>query len=434
MSGIGEGTGAAREAALTVYRAALEAVRADRLVRVAMAREGDRLRIAGEEISLAEREHLYLIGAGKAAVAMAEAVEGVLGDRLAEGVVVTRHGYGRPLRCSRVIEAGHPAPDEGSLRGGEAVLALARRAGERDLVVCVLSGGASALLEAPREGITLADLRETTSLMLKAGAPIEDLNAVRACLSHVKAGGLARATRPARTICLVLSDVLGNPLDVIGSGPCLDVPVSPARAREAIRRHGLEGRLPPAIGTALARAEREDAPTSPPAVVRHVIVGDIWTAIDAAGVAATALGLRPCVLTGWLRGEAREVGRVFGAIARDLPRTAAAGGPGCYLAGGETTVTVRGDGVGGRSQELALAAAREMRATAGCVVLAAGTDGADGPTDAAGAVVDGATAGTGADAALARSDSYPFLQRAGALIRTGPTDSNVGDLVIVTGG
>jgi glycerate 2-kinase len=440
---------AAAEDALSIYVAALAAVRADHLILSTLRREGDILQVGDLSLPLADFERVYLVGAGKAAAMMAAAAEQKLAGFLTKGVVVTKYGHRVPTQQVHVLEAGHPVPDAASLEAGRVIHALVSQAGERDLVICLISGGASALMELPHESVTLNDLRMTTDLLLKAGAGVEELNTVRACLSKLKAGGLARAAYPARVVCLLLSDVLGNPLGIIGSGPCVEIPVDPAAAKEVLLQYGLWEAVSEAVRELLTTpliplASWGDSEHSRRlqegwggSRVDHILLGDIWTAIRAAREAALARGLRPCVLTGYLTGEAREVARIFGGIARDLPQTAPLNGINCYIAGGETTVTVRGEGRGGRSQEIACAAAALLDGVEGVALLAAGTDGTDGPTDAAGGLVDGETlnrakaAGASLEAALAQSDSYTFLQAAQALVITGPTQSNVGDLIVV---
>jgi hydroxypyruvate reductase len=291
-------------------------------------------------------------------------------------------------------------------------------------------------MELPERGISLSDLQQTTALLLRSGASIAELNTVRACLSQVKAGGLARAAGGATVLCLALSDVLGNPLSVIGSGPCLETVRDRTRALDILQARGVAESVPDAV-LALLRTAASEPGQSAQLTMTHVILGDIWTALEAAREAAEAEGLKPAVLTGWLEGEAREVGRVFGALARDLPRVQEETGIDCYIAGGETTVTVRGPGKGGRSQELACCAAMAMSGIADVALLAAGTDGTDGPTDAAGAIVDGGTAslaqaaGCDLSTALRENDTYPALAAAGSLLITGPTNSNVGDIVVI---
>jgi glycerate 2-kinase len=433
----------AAELARAIYDESLVAVRADRLVRAALSVEDDVLRVAGQDVPLANIERILLVAVGKASGAMAQAAAGVLGDRIAGGVVIEKRHDAPEAPAAlpptlRRIHAGHPVPDADSVAAGTAALAVADSAGERDLVLCLLSGGASALMEAPRPGITLDDLRATTEALLRSGADIGELNTVRACLSCVKAGGLARAAAPARVVCLALSDVLGSPPAVIGSGPCTNTPVRPNVALDILARRDLIPRVPESVISVLhTNVASPDGPALVGPEALYHVIGDIWTAIDAARDAAIHLGLRPCVLTGWMQGEAREVARLLAGVARDAPRTAAANGFDCYITGGETTVTVRGDGLGGRSQEIACVASECLAGIRGVALLAAGTDGTDGPTNAAGGV---ATGDTGALAerkgwtvarALAESDSYRFLEAAGALVMTGPTGSNVGDLVII---
>jgi glycerate 2-kinase len=427
--------GSAAELALAIYQDAINAIRADRLMRSSLSLKGDRLTINGRTIELSQFDRILVVGAGKASALMAAALDKAMGDALTAGVVVTKYDHSLPCRRIRILEAGHPIPDENSVEAGKAIHDLAASASERDLVICLLSGGASALMELPISGISLEDLQITTSLLSRAGANINELNLVRACLSCLKAGGLARAAAPARVICLVISDVLGNPLNVIGSGPCFETNVDHEKSTQMIQKFGLWAALPFAVQQALLRPQ--DGPSPSPPLVDHLILGDIHPALDAARQSAIRRGLTPLVLTASMEGEAKEAGMVYGQIARDIPQSYAVTGFDCILAGGETTVTVRGDGKGGRSQELACAATLVMADTDGIALLAAGTDGTDGPTDAAGALVDGSTLsrvrseGPGIDAALANNDVYPLLAELGCLVKTGPTQSNVGDLVII---
>jgi glycerate-2-kinase len=423
--------------ALAVYSDVLDAVRADDLVSRALRLDGHWLRIDGQSIDLSAFDRILVVGAGKAATGMAQAVEHILGDRIADGVVVTKVGHGGPTKRIRVLESAHPIPDESSVAAGRAIAALAVSATARDIVICLLSGGASSLMELPRDPLTLEDLRATTDLLLRAGAPIHDLNAVRAKLSQLKAGGLARIASPAAVIAIVLSDVLGNSLSVIGSAPCLNSGADPRAALAVLERYDLLNRTPARV-VDLLRSRPIESVCEPSVKAQHFIVGDIWSALTAARESAQRLGMRPVVLTGWLEGEAGEVGKVVGAIARDLPGMAHDGGCDCLILGGETTVTVRGTGTGGRSQEIACAALQSLGDVEGVAVLAGSTDGTDGPTDAAGGIAEKAVRNRAADlgldvrAALRNSDSYSFLGSAGGLIRTGPTHSNVGDVVIIT--
>lgn len=427
----------AREHARSILGAALEAVDPRRCVLQALSRDGDRLRVGEEEIDLPEAGSVWVVGAGKAGAGMAAAATEVLGERVAGGAVAVPHG--RSGGADLLWEAAHPLPDAHGLAAATEALHLAREARQGDLLLCLLSGGASALWSAPPEGVSLGDLRETTRALLRCGAPIEEINAVRRHLSRIAGGWLARAAFPARTIALVLSDVAGSPPEAIGSGPTAADPSRYADALEVLRRR--EVVIPPAVLRHLQRGVADEVPETPKpgdaSLTRSTLhlVAENAFALRAAAAAAARLGYAPRVVSDRLHGEARELGgeiAVQGLRARD----AAGGAPTALLYGGESTVTVTGDGRGGRNQELALAAALALDGKDGVVVAALGTDGQDGPTRAAGAVVDGGTARRGRErggdpeAALARNDSGPFLDGAGDLLVTGPTGTNVADLVV----
>lgn len=423
--------------ALCMYREVLRAVAGDAVVFRSVVLEGQVLRISEVSVDLGEYRRVYVIGAGKASAAMASALEIILGERLHAGIVVTKYGHTLPAKRIRMLEAGHPVPDRNSVEAGRAIAEAAQSLGQHDLVLVVLSGGASALMELPAPGVTLEDMQRVTDLLLRCGANINEVNAIRCRLSRIKAGGLARLLAPARVVCLVLSDVLGNPLHVIGSGPCWADSSALPDPIPIVERYGLTAELPPSVMHALKeQAKPRGADVPPSASADHVIVGDISTATRAAADTARQLGYHPLVLTTAMQGEAREIGTLIGAMCRDLPTLPQQGGVNCLILAGEPTVTVRGDGVGGRCMELACAAALRMEDVQEIALLAAGTDGTDGPTDAAGALTDGATArlareaGYPLDVALVQSDTYHALDRAGALVRTGPTGSNVGDVVI----
>jgi hydroxypyruvate reductase len=345
---------------------------------------------------------------------------------------------GYTVRTERIElrEAGHPVPDARGQAAAEAIVERARGAGAEDLVLFLVSGGGSALTPAPTPPITLAEKQETTRLLLGAGATINELNAVRKHLSRFKGGQFARAAAPATVVSLILSDVIGDPLDVIASGPTAPDPSTFADALTVLERRGVAERLPRAVRTRLdagARGEIAETPKPGDTVferVSNVVIGNNALVVDAAAEEARRLGYRAEVLTRALQGEARDVARELVARARTLPpRT-------CLIAGGETTVTVRGRGRGGRCQEFALAAALELTPDDRLVVLAAGTDGTDGPTEAAGALGDattiarGETAGRAARAALADNDAYTFLAGAGDLVVTGPTNTNLLDVYL----
>jgi glycerate-2-kinase len=425
----------AGELALRIYSSALVAVRAERLIPKALRLHDSVLAIQEHTLDLADFERVLVIGAGKAAAAMAASLEEILGDRITAGVVATKHDHAVPTRRVQVLEASHPIPGEDSVEAGRQIHALTQSAGERDLVICLLSGGASALMELPVKGITLQDLQTTTNLLLRAGANIAEINAVRSRLSQIKNGGIADAAYPAALVCLALSDVIGNCLEVIGSGPCIPAGSAGREPMEVIESLGLGRALPARVKRVLGRPS-SGVRRPNPRVIPHYLIGDIWTAIEAAREAAESIGLRTLVLTGSLTGEARTAGAFFGAISHDwqqgLPEFD------CIIAGGETVVKVSGSGLGGRAQELAASAGFWL--PAGAALLCAGTDGTDGPTDAAGALVDAQTWARVRDRGFqphdvfAANDTYPALHAAESLVFTGPTHTNVSDLVILVRG
>ncbi len=463
-SGLTSGTPLQRRRAdaRAIFEAAVAAVRPDAAVRRHLRREGDTLVVEGAvgaagpvRIDLATMRRVLVVGAGKASALMAAEVEATLGDRALAGLVVVKYGHGAALDRIRVVEAGHPVPDEAGLRGAEAALDLLASAGPDDLVVSVISGGGSALWPAPAPGVTLAEKQALTGLLLRCGATIHEINTVRKHLSRLKGGGLARAANGARVVNLMLSDVLGDDLSVIASGPAVPDPSTYADAWRIVARYGLEPELPPALRARLEAGRRGEAPETPKpgdpvfARVVNVVVGSNRQAVDAAAAEAERRGYTPLVLSTFVDGETRDVARVHAAIAREVEaagRPVAA--PACLLSGGETTVTLRGEGLGGRNQEFALAAGLALSGypdgappLARTTVLSGGTDGTDGPTDAAGALADTAlmaeAAARGLDAAahLARHDSYRFFQPVGGLVVTGPTRTNVMDVrVVLVGG
>jgi glycerate 2-kinase len=430
VTDLGAGVGPARAAACAIWRAAVAAAEPRRLVRRAL--EG--LSAAG---ALDVGGRVRVLGCGKAGAAMAQAVEDALGDRLADGFVVVKDGYTGPTRRIAIAEAGHPVPDPRGQAAAERLLAHAAAAGADDLVLVLISGGGSALTPAPAPPVTLAEKQAVTRLLLGAGATINELNAVRKHLSRIKGGLLARAAAPARVVSLILSDVVGDPLDVIASGPTAPDPTTFADALDVLARRGVRDLAPPSVLARLeagARGELEETPKPGDPIfarVDNVVVGNNAVVVQAAAAEARRLGYVPHVLGRAVEGEARAVAEDLVRRGRDLP----AGG--CLVAGGETTVTLRGPGRGGRCQELALAAALALEAGSPLVVLAAGTDGTDGPTDAAGGIADAGTvergrrAGLDARRCLEANDSYTFLRAAGDLLVSGPTNTNLLDLYLV---
>jgi hydroxypyruvate reductase len=389
------------------------------------------------------------VAAGKAAATMARAAERVLGGRIDDAIAVAPPGPPSNLRRTRLMLASHPVPDARGVQAAEAVLAVARELGRDDLLLILLSGGASALLPAPVSGVSLEEKAGLTARLMAAGATIGELNTVRKHLSRLKGGGLARAAAPARVACLVLSDVVGDDLSTIASGPTVPDPTTYADAVEVLRRRGVYDDAPAAIRRHLEAGLRSEAPeTAKPgealfARVSTRVIGNNAIAVAAAEREARRQGLRARVLTTRLEGEAREASRVLVAVLRECVETGRpAAPPVCLLAGGETTVTVRGPGRGGRNQEIAVAAADPLsRFPAHAVVASLATDGVDGASDAAGGVVDQETAREAAAlglappaAFLAASDSTSFLGPLGGLIVTGPTGTNVVDLTVLLAG
>jgi hydroxypyruvate reductase len=425
-----------RSAATSIWEAALAAADVGPLVRRALEREGPFVRAGSLTVDLGEVDRVLLLGAGKASAGMAAAVEEIVGDRIAAGLVVVKDGYARPLVRARVVEAGHPVPDARGERAAAELLALAESATDRDLIIFALSGGASALLPAPAPPLSLEDKRQVTRLLLAAGANIHELNAVRKHLSLIKGGQLARAAAPAAVLTLALSDVVGNALDVIGSGPTAPDRTTFADALRIVDRFALRDRLPAAAVERLQAGGRGEAPETPKADdpmfarITNEVIGDNSLVVDAAAGRATLLGYRVEVLTRALAGEAREVAQRF------VEHAKGSGPRSCLIAAGETTVTVRGEGNGGRCQEWALAAALALDGIDGITVLAAGTDGTDGPTDAAGAIADGRSVaraiagGIDPRRCLADNDSYRVFARLGDLVVSGPTVTNLLDLYI----
>jgi hydroxypyruvate reductase len=429
----------ARIHAREIFAAAVEGADAGRIIGKSVRIIGHTLRVGPETLSLDSFSRIHLFGIGKAAAPSASALEAILGDRITGGLVVVPYGHDLPLRRVRVIQAGHPLPDESGVRATHRILEQIRNGREDDLILFLVSGGGSALFVQPDRGLTLADKIETTRALLRCGATIEEINAIRKRLSGVKGGKLIPIAFPATLVGILLSDVVGDRPESIASGPSVPKSEPAVRTREIIGRYRLENRLPMEV---VRRLQAEDAPgwsdTSPEhrGRVRNVVVGSNRDLLQGARSRAETLGYSVRIVTDRLVGEARLVGRNMASLVGSiLSRESARGRPLCLLAGGETTVTVRGEGKGGRCQEFTLSAALVIDGTP-IVCLAAGSDGTDGPTDAAGAIADGRTVGRARKMALDpvehldRNDAFPLFDRLHDLIRTGPTRTNVLDLYL----
>ncbi|HUT55077.1 MAG TPA: glycerate kinase [bacterium] len=406
--------------------------------------KGDVLRVGDVDYFLSQFSRVFVIGAGKASVRMARAVEQVLGNTIGAGLVITTRGQSGRLRNILVREAGHPVPDQDGVRATEELLEFAGPFTERDLVVCALSGGGSALLSAPIEGVNISDLQRATRLFLSSGMTIAEINTVRKHLCRVKGGKLAARIFPATIITLILSDVIGDRPDVISSGPTAPDPTTFHDAVAVLVRRGLWEKMPDSVKNALSAGERGELPETPKSdsevfrKVHHQVVGSNSLSITAAERRADRLGMNTMILSSTVSGESREIAHFYAALAREVRNHARPlKPPACLIAGGETTVTMTGTGKGGRCQELALAMVDKIDDVPGVVFLAAGTDGVDGSTDAAGAVCDTSTRerarAEDMDPAeyLARSDSNAFFAALGDLVTTGPTGTNVMDIHIL---
>ena len=429
----------ARALAVKLLHPTLAAVSPGALLRAALSWDGQRLAAGPRSYELQSKGRVIVVGAGKASAGLAEALESLLGERIAAGVVVVPRGIKASTRHIRLQTGGHPLPDAGGLAGAQTALELAASAGPEDLLVCLLTGGASALWPAPAAGLTLEDKQLTTALLVRSGAAIGEINAVRKHLSRIKGGGLARATAGAAVLTLIISDVVGDDLSTIGSGPTAPDATTYADAIAVLERYGLWERLPLAVRLRLQAGQAGLAPETPkpgdPCLqpVQHLLLGNGSTALAGAAAAARELGLHPITSAELVLGEAWQAGRRLGRTLRELARARRGA---CLLAAGEPTVTVRGTGIGGRTLELALGAAQELSGTAGVALLACATDGQDGPSGAAGAIVDGATIqraeGLGLDVehTLMNNDTLPLFRALGDLIVTGPTGTNVADIYL----
>ena len=433
-----------REHAMQIFKAGLQAVDPVEAIKRHTRLGKDLLFIGDRQFSLNDYDRILVVGAGKAVAPMARAVEDLLGDRISDGVIVVKDEHGLPLKKIKVCEAGHPVPDKRGVKGTEEILSLVEKGGERDLIICLISGGGSALLIAPVQEISLADKQNATKLLLACGATIHEFNTVRKHLSRVKGGRLAQMAYPASVASLILSDVVGDDLDVIASGPTVPDSSTFQDAEQILKSYGIWEQLASSVCNHIEKGSSgqiADTPKSDDTVFQQcsqVMVGTNLQALEAAAKAAERLGYRPLILSSKVEGEAREVAKFYTAIAKEvLGSENPLKPPVCVLCGGETTVTLQGDGRGGRNQEFALAAALAIEGLDNIVVLSGGTDGTDGPTDAAGAIADGTTLARARENGLdpkdflQRNDSYNFFQKLDDLIMTGPTRTNVMDIYLL---
>lgn len=429
----------------SILTAALEAVDPAAAVLSWMQRQDSLLTVAGREYDLNTCRQVLLVGAGKAGTPMAHAAAQILGPYLSAGLVIVKEGYGgAPVPDVTIVEAGHPVPDRRGFDATRRLRALLADTTAEDLVICLISGGGSALLTQPAENVTLHDLQELTRALLASGANIREINTLRKHLDEVKGGGLARWAAPAQVITLILSDVVGDPLDVIASGPTAPDPSTFFDAVALLEGYGLQDKAPPAVRRRLSagcagQIEETPKPADPLfETVQNIIVGSNYLAAQAAVSTATSAGFHAQLLTTFLEGEAQQAGLFLAALLRQIVTSnQPLKRPACLVVGGETTVTLRGGGLGGRNQELALSAVPSLAALPGVVLAALATDGGDGPTDAAGAVVTGSTLARAQSAGLdpldflRRNDAYHFFAPLEDLFLPGPTQTNVNDLTFL---
>ncbi len=435
----------ARLLAVNALDAALKAVDPEAIIKSKVEVADNVLRIEKLRFNLGKFRNIYVIGGGKASGCMTEVLVELLGDRIKGGAVTV------PYSCPQyktgnvdLQRASHPIPDEAGVKGARRMLKLVRETKENDLVLCLISGGGSSLMPQPRDGVSLEDKRHVTDALLKSGATITEINTVRKHISWLKGGLLAQAAYPATLVNLILSDVVGDPLDFIASGPTVPDTTTFHDAIEILRHHGLWKKVPESVRKVLTDGERGAISETPKPgdkvfkKVHNVVIGNNLTASQAAESSLKKAGLTSLLLTSTLEGEARDVGTVLASVAKEVVLSGhPVRKPAGIVAGGETTVTVLGKGKGGRNQEIALSAALKIDGFDGVVVGSVSTDGVDGPTDAAGAIADGRTLLRAHDSGLdpreflANNNSYVLFSKLGDLVFTGPTGTNVCDVAVV---
>jgi glycerate-2-kinase len=430
-----------RQQVTDIFLAGVKSVKPDNLINRYVSINNNILQIEEISFDLSILKNIFIVGAGKASASMAKAIENILGSRITAGHVITKYEHSIPLKYIEITEAGHPVPDENGIKGTSNILSIVNKAQKDDLVICLISGGGSALLADVPEGCTLEDLKAVSSVLLKTGANITEMNCIRKHLSKVKGGLLAKAASPASVVSLILSDVIGDPLDVIASGPTAPDPTTFADAIEIIRKYGIESEIPKQIYNVLQEGfenkRQETLKESDEMLLRtnNLIIGTNLLSLKTAREKAELLGYETSVMTNKLEGDISDVAtfiieNVKSAVNEKPDKRM------CLLFAGEPTVKIKGTGKGGRNQHLALLIAGLLKDLPNVTFLSGGTDGTDGPTDAAGAVVDSLTLKNSLNLHLDMEiylnnfDSYNFFKQEGGLIITGPTQTNVMDLMI----
>jgi len=430
-----------RQTAIDIFLAGVESVKPDNLIRRYISLSDNKLKVENLIFDLSLIKNIYVVGAGKASALMAQELELILGKRISEGRIITKYHHSVPLKYIEITEAGHPVPDENGIKGTKEILSIVQKAEKDDLVICLISGGGSALLTDVPEGCTLEDLKSLNDVLLKSGASITEMNCIRKHLSNIKGGLLAKAASPARVISLILSDVVGDPLDVIASGPTAADPTTFADALLVLKRYKLEEKIPPQILRVLRdgfnnkRQETLKESSEIFHLTTNLIIGTNKLALKTAKEKAESFGYESQIITNTLDGDVADVANYIVRMAKGSKQLISDNKI-CLLFAGEPTVKVAGKGLGGRNQHLALMVASLIKDIPGITFLSGGTDGSDGPTDAAGAVVDANTSCYANELKInmemyfENCDSYHFFKEEGGLIITGPTQTNVMDLMI----
>ncbi len=429
-----------------IFQAALKAADPYETIKDEVSLQGNRLKIGHCRYDIGKFHKLFVIGAGKGSGRMAQAIEEILGPHITDGFVVVKYGYTAPLKKIKIHEAAHPIPDRQGLHGTEKIMKLLQHAGEKDLIIFLISGGGSALLPSPQKGIPFQDKQRLTNTLLKCGATIREINVLRKHLSKLKGGRLAKLAYPATLVSLILSDIIGDPVDSIASGPTAPDSSTFRNCLEILNRYKVANKTSPAILNFLLKGSKGHIEETPKERDRcflktqNLIVGNNFKSVKAAFTKAKQLGYHSLILSTMIEGETREVAKVHAAILKEIFQS---GNPikipACIISGGETTVTIRGKGLGGRNQEFVLASAIEIKGMKHAVVASIGTDGTDGPTDAAGAIADGLTVSRAEMLNmhpikyLNENNAYHFFKGLDDLIITGPTNTNVMDIRIMLG-
>jgi hydroxypyruvate reductase len=435
---------AMRQDAVSIFTCALKSAHAETAVKRLCEFTVPYFQAGGNSFDLNRFKNIYVAGAGKASAHMAKAIEDLMLEHIRKGVVIVKYGHGVPLKKINVMEAGHPIPDENGRRAAGHLVELVEQADKNDLIICLISGGGSALLPLPAGTLTLKDKQDVIQVLLACGASIDEINTLRKHMSLIKGGRLAQKAHPAAMITLIVSDVVGDRLDTIASGPTVADPTTFQDCMAVIAKYRLADRLPQRVMDHIRDGCAGKVPETPKpgdsvfSSIHHLIVASNADALIAAKQQAEYLGYHTVILSSMICGNTRDAALFHTAIAREIRKSSnPVAPPACLLSGGETTVTITGSGLGGRNQEFALASAIDIQKETNMVILSGGTDGTDGPTDAAGAWVDPTTVhravlqGMNPSAFLNNNDSYHFFKNTTGLITTGPTGTNVMDLRVV---